>query len=81
MVPECPIVESLFALVDLTVLKPDEPETEKQGLIGIDHGAYTYASLEDLFANYEQLKVEGIKPYWCVHHGVTVSISNSWCVG
>ena len=48
--------------------------TEKQGLIGIDHVAYTYASLEDLFENYEQLKVKGIKPYWCIHHGVTVSM-------
>jgi catechol-2,3-dioxygenase len=63
-----------FALVDLTVLKPDDSETEKRGLIGIDHVAYTYASLEDLFENYEQLKAKGIKPYWCVHHGVTVSM-------
>jgi len=43
-------------------------------LIGVDHVAYTYASLEDLFENYEQLKAKGIKPYWCVHHGVTVSM-------
>ena len=68
-------------MVALDVLKPDDSETEKQGLIGIDHVAYTYASLQDLFENYEQLKAKGIKPYWCVHHGVTVSISNSWCVG
>jgi len=63
-----------FALADLDVLQPDGSETEKQSLIGVDHVAYTYASLEDLFENYEQLKAKGIDPYWCVHHGVTVSM-------
>ena len=63
-----------FALVDLNVLQPDGSETERQGLIGVDHVAYTYGSLEDLFKNYEQLKARDIKPYWCIHHGVTVSM-------
>lgn len=63
-----------FALANLDVLRPDDKETEKQGLVGVDHVAYTYASLEDLLGNYEQLKSEGIKPYWCIHHGVTVSM-------
>ncbi len=63
-----------FALANLDVLQPDNSETEKQGLIGVDHVAYTYGSLEDLFENYEQLKEKGIKPYWCVHHGITVSM-------
>ena len=63
-----------FALLNLDVLQAEGSETEKQGLIGVDHVAYTYASLEDLFENYVQLKKKGIKPYWCVHHGVTVSM-------
>jgi catechol-2,3-dioxygenase len=63
-----------FALANLDVLQPDGSESEKQGLIGVDHVAYTYRSLEDLLENYEQLKAKGIKPYWCVHHGVTVSM-------
>jgi len=63
-----------FALANLDTLQPDGSETEKQGLIGIDHVAYTYASLEDLLENYEQLKAKGIEPYWCVHHGMTVSM-------
>ncbi len=63
-----------FALANLAVLKPDAPETERRGLIGVDHVAYTYGSLEDLFENYDQLKAKGIKPYWCVHHGVTISM-------
>jgi len=63
-----------FALANLSVLRPEESETVKRGLIGMDHVAYTYSSLEDLFENYEQLKAEGIEPYWCIHHGVTVSM-------
>ena len=63
-----------FALINLDVLQPEGSETEKQNLIGVDHVAYTYESLEDLFENFEQLKAKGIKPYWCVHHGVTVSM-------
>ena len=63
-----------FAFIDLAALQPDGGETEKEGLIGVDHVAYTYHSLEDLFTNYEQLKAKGIEPYWCVHHGVTVSM-------
>ena len=43
-------------------------------MIGVDHVAYTYASIDDLLDNYEQLKGQGITPYWCVHHGVTVSM-------
>lgn len=63
-----------FALANLSVLQPDGTETENDSLIGVDHVAYTYGSLEDLFENYEQLKANGIEPYWCVHHGVTVSM-------
>ena len=63
-----------FALADLSVLRPGEPEPERAGLIGLDHVGYTYDSLEDLFRNYEYLKSEGIEPYWCVHHGMTVSM-------
>ena len=42
--------------------------------MGVDHVAYTYDSLEDLFGNYQHLKQRGIEPYWCVHHGLTVSM-------
>ena len=63
-----------FALINLDVVHPDNSETGKQGLVGVDHVAYTYASLEDLFENYVQLSAKDIKPYWCVHHGITVSM-------
>ena len=63
-----------FAFANLSVLDPQGNESEKKGLIGVDHVAYTYASLDQLLDNYEQLKEMGIKPYWCVHHGITVSM-------
>lgn len=63
-----------FAFVNLAVLQPDGTEADKVGLIGIDHLAYTYASLNDLLENYTQIKAKDIKPYWCIHHGVTVSM-------
>lgn len=34
-----------FAFVNLAVLQPDGTEADKVGLIGVDHVAYTYASL------------------------------------
>lgn len=66
-----------FAFVNMDALMPladGAPTTGKQGLIGVDHVAYTYASLDHLFENYGQLKAEGIVPYWCIHHGLTVSM-------
>lgn len=63
-----------FAIANLDVLRPDGSETDKRGLIGVDHVAYTYASLKDLFDNYVQLKEKGITPYWCIHHGMTISM-------
>ena len=63
-----------FAFVNLAVLQPEGGESERRGVIGVDHVAYTYASLDDLLDNYVQLKAQGIRPYWCIHHGITVSM-------
>jgi catechol-2,3-dioxygenase len=63
-----------FALANLDVLEPEGTGAERNGLIGVDHVAYTYGSLDDLFENYEYLKEAGILPYWCVHHGLTISM-------
>jgi len=62
-----------FAFAKLAVLQPDGAETDRVGVIGVDHVAYTDASLSDLFENYLQLQQERIAPYWCFHHGITVS--------
>jgi catechol-2,3-dioxygenase len=63
-----------FAFANLSLLKPDGLEADKQGLIGVDHVAYTYSTVDDLLENYEQLKARDIKPYWCIHHGITISM-------
>lgn len=63
-----------FAFANLSVLQPVGADTEKRGAIGVDHVAYTYSSIDALLDNYEQLKALAITPYWCVHHGVTVSM-------
>jgi len=63
-----------FAFVDLAVVDPDGRENDKQGKIGVDHVAYTYNSVRDLAENYAWLRDQGIKPYWTLHHGVTLSM-------
>ena len=63
-----------FAFANLDVLQPGGGEKDRRGAIGVDHVAYTYASVKDLLENYAQLKAQGIKPYWCIHHGITVSM-------
>ena len=63
-----------LAFIDLTVLQPNVEDSESRGLVGVEHVAYTYSSLEDLFETYTRLKSNGILPYWCIHHGLTVSM-------
>lgn len=41
--------------------------------VGVEHVAFTYGAPEDLFRTYERLRARGIKPYWTVNHGPTLS--------
>ena len=41
---------------------------------GMEHCAFTYASLDDLFATHERLAAENIHPYWTINHGPTLSM-------
>lgn len=63
-----------FAFLDLAAVDPDGAEPETTGWVGIDHLAWTYTSLDDLFEVYVRCRNEGIEPYWCVHHGLTISM-------
>ncbi|MCA0242601.1 MAG: VOC family protein [Proteobacteria bacterium] len=64
-----------FAIANLDVLKPGAAAPAAgRGEIGVDHVAYGFASLAELLGKYEELKALGIRPYWCIHHGVTVSL-------
>jgi len=41
---------------------------------GVDHIAFTYASMADLLATYSRLKDLGINPHWATNHGPTTSL-------
>lgn len=56
------------AFINMPDCKPTDPNTA-----GVDHCAFTYGSIDDLFATYERLKQAGIEPYWTVNHGPTLS--------
>ena len=62
-----------FAFANLDLLSPSSA-AETRGKEGVNHVAYTYASLGDLLATYERLKEMGVLPYWRIHHGITLSL-------
>ena len=45
-----------------------------KNMVGVDHHAYTYASLQDLLATWQRMTAKGHEPVWCTHHGGTISI-------
>ena len=63
-----------FAFANLEVLDPGGKASEGKADAGVDHVAYTYASLRDLVDTYTRLKKQGIKPYWPVRHDPTLSL-------
>jgi len=48
----------------------DPPENA----VGLEHFAYTFASLGELLQTYKRLSAKGIRPFWCVNHGPTTSL-------
>lgn len=48
----------------------DQPD----GVAGVHHVAFTYATLRDLLENYERLKQIGIRPVYVINHGPTTSL-------
>jgi len=56
------------AIVNLPHLEPRGAQTD-----GVEHFAFTFASLDDLFAHYESMKARGVTPYWTINHGMTLS--------
>jgi catechol 2,3-dioxygenase-like lactoylglutathione lyase family enzyme len=47
---------------------------QTEGIAGIHHVAFTYASLTGLMANYERLRDLNIKPVYVINHGPTTSL-------
>lgn len=59
----------------LAIFEDDKVQTRAAGYHGpLDHVAFTYASIEDLITTYKRLARLGIKPFWPIHHGSTISI-------
>ena len=63
-----------FAFANLSALNPEGAPTAGRPDVGVDHVAYTYASLADLVDTYTRLKRQGIVPYWPIRHGPTLSL-------
>jgi catechol 2,3-dioxygenase-like lactoylglutathione lyase family enzyme len=51
----------------------DVPALDRRAA-GVEHFAYTFASMGDLLANFLRLKEAAIFPYWCINHGSTTSL-------
>jgi catechol 2,3-dioxygenase-like lactoylglutathione lyase family enzyme len=47
---------------------------QQDGVAGVHHAAFTYASLTDLMNNYERLRDIGIRPVFVINHGPTTSL-------
>ena len=62
-----------FAFANMSVLSPNGTESNASAKIGVNHVAYTYKSVGHLLETYERLKALGIRPYWEIHHGITLS--------
>lgn len=57
-----------IAIVNMPNLE-ERPATSR----GLEHFAFTYETLDDLFAQYERMKAKGCAPYWTINHGMTLS--------
>jgi catechol-2,3-dioxygenase len=62
------------AFLNLAALDPEGGKETGRQDAGVDHVAYTYASLGDLLHTYNRLKAAGITPYWPIRHGPTLSM-------
>jgi len=62
------------ALLNLGIVVGPSDARTPRGQPGVDHVAYGYRSLAELLDKYLELKAVGVMPYWCIHHGITVSL-------
>ncbi|MEC9364606.1 MAG: VOC family protein [Pseudomonadota bacterium] len=46
----------------------------RRKLLGLDHLAFNFGTLQRLLETYERIKQAGISPVWCINHGPTTSI-------
>ena len=58
----------------IAVLNIPGLQRQPDGIAGVHHVAFTYASLADLVGTYERLDAAGIRPVTCINHGPTTSM-------
>jgi len=51
-----------------------EDDTEQIKHTRMHHSAFEYDSFDDLMSSYERMKGQGIRPAFCLDHGLTMSI-------
>ncbi|MEM7568331.1 MAG: VOC family protein [Pseudomonadota bacterium] len=58
----------------LAILNMPGLEAQDRSKAGVEHMSFTYETLDDLFDTYERLEAAGIKPFWTINHGGTLSL-------
>ena len=58
----------------IAVLNISGLQRQPEGVTGVHHMAFTYATLSDLVCTYERLAEAGICPVTCMNHGPTTSM-------
>jgi catechol-2,3-dioxygenase len=58
----------------LGILRVEDGQPSPPTQAGLEHIAFTYGSLNDLVALYDELKADGIKPIYAINHGPTMSL-------
>lgn len=62
------------ALLNMGIVIGESDARAPRGQPGMDHVAYGFRSLTELLGKYVELKALDVLPYWCIHHGITVSL-------
>lgn len=57
----------------LAIVRMPDLAPAPRSAAGVEHFAFTFASLDDLFDHYERVGNEGVRPYWTINHGMTLS--------
>lgn len=58
----------------VAILAVPDLKPQPEGVAGVHHSAFTYATLADLMSTYERLRDLGIKPVFPINHGPTTSL-------
>ena len=63
-----------LALLNLGIVKGEADARAPRAQPRVGHVALGYCSLAEMRNKYVELKAKGVRSYWCVHHGITLSL-------